>query len=219
MSIKPRPPKSFTLAIVKAKPRIDSRLLAMQLANRPKAVMALVDRYADKFKAFGEARRSAGQHGAEYLPTYHQLHEELHALAAGSVHAGRGAIPSSEGRTRRGRPPDRVSAHQECHDELVICNDGAGAGGAFMMATPIEITAGGFQSHSGAEAMITVNATSTPRTGNAYLLTRQQAIENALSMALYHARCGDIHTSTGRAIRATSLLKQACAEMQIGGSA
>ena len=37
-------------------------------------------------KAFGEARRAAGQHGAEYLPTYHQLHDELHALAAGSDH-------------------------------------------------------------------------------------------------------------------------------------
>jgi len=37
-------------------------------------------------KAFGEARRAAGQHSAEYLPTYHQLHDELHALAAGSDH-------------------------------------------------------------------------------------------------------------------------------------
>jgi len=37
-------------------------------------------------KAFGEARRAAGQHGAEYLPTYHQLHDELHVLAAGSDH-------------------------------------------------------------------------------------------------------------------------------------
>jgi phage regulator Rha-like protein len=37
-------------------------------------------------KAFGEARRAAGQHGTEYLPTYHQLHDELHALAAGSDH-------------------------------------------------------------------------------------------------------------------------------------
>ena len=37
-------------------------------------------------KAFGEARRAAVQHGAEYLPTYRQLHDELHALAAGSEH-------------------------------------------------------------------------------------------------------------------------------------
>lgn len=128
-------PKPFTLAIVKDEPRIDSRLVALQLGNQHKAVMALIERYVDKFKAmgllpfkkevimgkgqpekfallnedqaffllalsrnnarvvdlkvklvkaFGEARRAAGQHGAEYLPTYHQLHDELHALAAGS---------------------------------------------------------------------------------------------------------------------------------------
>ena len=130
--------EAFTLAIVKAEPRIDSRLLAKSLRNKHKAAMALIERYADKFKtfgqlpfkkevgdraqgggnperfallnedqaffllslsrnndhvvnlktqlvkAFGQARRAAGQHGAEYLPTYHQLHDELHALAAGS---------------------------------------------------------------------------------------------------------------------------------------
>ena len=37
-------------------------------------------------KAFGEARRAAGQHSTEYLPAYHQLHDEIHALAAGSNH-------------------------------------------------------------------------------------------------------------------------------------
>ena len=35
-------------------------------------------------KAFGEARRAA-EAGTEYLPTYHALHDELHALAAGSA--------------------------------------------------------------------------------------------------------------------------------------
>lgn len=131
-------PDAFALTIVKAEPRIDSRLVALQLGNQHKAAMALIERYADKFKAmgllpfkkevitgkgqpekfallnedqaffllalsrnndrvvdlkvklvkaFGEARRAAGQHGAEYLPTYRQLHDELHALAAGSAHA------------------------------------------------------------------------------------------------------------------------------------
>ena len=133
-------PEAFTLAIVKTEARIDSRPLAKSLRNQHKAVMALIDRYADQFKAFGqlpfkkevgdraqgggnperftllnedqaffllslsrnsdhvvslkvrlvkafgEARRAAVQHGAEYLPTYHQLHDELHALAAGSEH-------------------------------------------------------------------------------------------------------------------------------------
>lgn len=133
-------PAAFTLTTVKAEPRIDSRLLAAQLGNQHKATMALVARYADKLKAFGqlpfkkevgdrvqgggnaerfallnedqaflllslsrnndrvvnlkvklvkafgEARRAAGLRQAEYLPTYHQLHNELHALAAGSDH-------------------------------------------------------------------------------------------------------------------------------------
>jgi len=131
---------AITLTTLKAEPRADSRLLAKSLRNQHKAVMALIERYAEQFKAFGqlpfkkevgdraqgggnperfallnedqaffllslsrnsahvvslkaqlvkafgEARRAAGQHSAEYLPTYHQLHDELHALAAGSDH-------------------------------------------------------------------------------------------------------------------------------------
>ncbi|WP_157040286.1 hypothetical protein [Polaromonas naphthalenivorans] len=78
---------------------------------------------------------------------------------------------------------------------------------------------GGFQSQYGAEAMTTVNTTPTPKTGNTSPLTRQQAIENALSGALHHARNGDIHTATGRAIRAASMLKQACSELATAGRA
>lgn len=69
---------------------------------------------------------------------------------------------------------------------------------------------GGFQSHSGAETMTTVNTTTTPKTGNPS--PRQQAIEDALSLALFHVRNGDTHAAAGRAIRAASMLKQACAE-------
>ena len=78
---------------------------------------------------------------------------------------------------------------------------------------------GGFQSHSGAEAMTTVNTLTTPKTGNPSPLARQHAIEAALSLALHHARNGDLHTATGRAIRAASMLKQACAELKQGGAA
>ena len=35
-------------------------------------------------KAFGEARRAAQMRGAEYLPSYHALHQQIHALAAGT---------------------------------------------------------------------------------------------------------------------------------------
>lgn len=51
-------------------------------------------------------------------------------------------------------------------------------------------------------------------------IARQQAIENALSMALYHVRNGDtthaIRTATAKAIRAASMLKQACTDSAIG---
>jgi phage regulator Rha-like protein len=132
-------PQPFALAIVKAEPRIDSRLVALQMGNKHSSTFELVKDHRADFeelgkvrfetgaspgsktgqterfamlnedqcyllltysrntartrqlkvklvKAFGEARRAAGQHGAEYLPTYHQLHDELHALAAGSEH-------------------------------------------------------------------------------------------------------------------------------------
>ena len=50
---------------------------------------------------------------------------------------------------------------------------------------------------------------------------RQQAIENALSMALYHIRRGSdldaMRNATAKAIRAASMLKQACAASTIGG--
>ena len=78
---------------------------------------------------------------------------------------------------------------------------------------------GGFQSHSGAETMTTVNPISTPKTGNHPPLARQLAIENALTTALYFIRLpsteSGLRAATGRAIRAASMLKQACAEIQI----
>jgi hypothetical protein len=79
--------------------------------------------------------------------------------------------------------------------------------------------ASGFSVQQGTETMTTVNTPPTPKMGNPSPLARQQAIENALSMALYHARHGEIHAATGRAIRAASMLKQACAESAAGSAA
>lgn len=65
--------------------------------------------------------------------------------------------------------------------------------------------------------MTTVNTTTTPKMGNPSPLTRQQAIESALSDALHLVRTTGtqqgIQLATGRAIRAASMLKQACAEL------
>ena len=62
--------------------------------------------------------------------------------------------------------------------------------------------------------MTTVNTITTPKTGNTTPLIRQQAIENALSLALFHTRKGDTHKAVAKSIRAASMLKQACTEIQ-----
>ncbi|WP_374256448.1 Rha family transcriptional regulator [Aquabacterium sp.] len=131
-------PGGIALTATKAESRIDSRVLSEHLGNQHKAVMALIERYSNEFKGFGqlpfqkavgervhgggnperfallnedqaffllslsrnservvnlkaklvqafrEARRAADQYRTEYLPTYHGLHDEIHALAAES---------------------------------------------------------------------------------------------------------------------------------------
>ena len=79
--------------------------------------------------------------------------------------------------------------------------------------------------------MTTVNSTPTPKAaslGNTpatstSIIARQQAIENALTTALYFIRLphtdSGLKVATGRACRAASMLKQACAEAQNGGAA
>lgn len=115
--------------------RIDSRLVAQGFGNKHKAAMALIERYAGRFRGlgilpfkkevikgrgqperyallnedqaylllsltrntdtvvnlkvklihtFGQYRRAADLRKTEYLPQYHQLHDNLHTLAAGS---------------------------------------------------------------------------------------------------------------------------------------
>ena len=83
----------------------------------------------------------------------------------------------------------------------------------------LNTVASGYQSHTGAEPMTNVNRTTTPKTGNTSPLIRQQAIENALNMALFHVRKGDTHRAVAKSIRAASMLKQACTEIQNGGAA
>ncbi|MDB5745093.1 MAG: hypothetical protein JWR68_3408 [Polaromonas sp.] len=79
--------------------------------------------------------------------------------------------------------------------------------------------ASGLQSQIGAETMTKVN---TPTTSKLDTIARQQAIENALSTALYFIRLpsteSGLKAATGRAIRATAMLKQACAEQAIGSA-
>ena len=68
-------------------------------------------------------------------------------------------------------------------------------------------------------------ATASPSTTPAATpeITRQQAIENALSTALYFIRqphsATALQAATGRAMRAATMLKQACTESSINGRA
>jgi len=76
--------------------------------------------------------------------------------------------------------------------------------------------------------MTTVNITPTPKAASLGItpatstssIKRQQAIENALSAALYFIRLphtdSGLKAAMGRAIRAASMLKQACAESTSG---
>lgn len=65
--------------------------------------------------------------------------------------------------------------------------------------------------------------TPKPTTTSPCQIERQQAIENALSMALHYIRTANtpqaIQAATSKAIRAASLLKQACAELATSGVA
>lgn len=79
--------------------------------------------------------------------------------------------------------------------------------------------------------MTKVNSTTTPKAAPlgttpaifTSIIGRQQAIENALTTALYFIRLpsteSGLRAATGRACRAASLLKQACAESTTSGRA
>ena len=54
MPNKPTVNTDLALTTTRSESRIDTRVLAPHLGNRHKAVMALIERYADKFKAFGQ---------------------------------------------------------------------------------------------------------------------------------------------------------------------
>jgi hypothetical protein len=94
----------------------------------------------------------------------------------------------------------------------------------------LEKAASGFQSRIGAETMTNVISLASRKAGRVTAtpaitappvlgsIERQQAIENALSLALYYIRENEsprnIHAATMKAVRAASMLKQACVESQ-----
>ena len=99
----------------------------------------------------------------------------------------------------------------------------------FVFSTPahplrLKSAASGFLVQQGTKTMTTATPTAAFQ-GNTpvqftTVISRHQAIENALSMALFHIRKGDtqqdIHSAMAKAIRATSLLKQSCSDLFSG---
>lgn len=61
------------------------------------------------------------------------------------------------------------------------------------------------------------------RVPGATTVHRKQAIESALTLALHYVRCGgnpsNLHAATAKALRASTMLKQACAEATTSGRA
>ena len=73
-------PVDFALTVAKAEARVDSRLLARHLGNQHKGVVALIDRYADRFRAFGQLlfQKEVGdrQHGGGNPERFALLNED-----------------------------------------------------------------------------------------------------------------------------------------------
>ena len=133
-------------------------------------------------------------------------------------------------------PDTEVFSRSEFEDGLSFQGvHGYGAGSAypqgrqhnlFCVTTPSSTLRpsqadGGLSVQQGTKAMTTVNTPNPPASGNPSALIRQQAIENALSAALYFIRLpseSGLQAATGRAIRAVSMLNQACAVVREGGA-
>lgn len=62
---------------------------AFLLLNLSRNTPRVVDMKSLLVQAFGEARRAAQMRGTEYLPSYHALHDAIHAHVSGSPHEWR----------------------------------------------------------------------------------------------------------------------------------
>ena len=157
--------------------------------------------------------------------TFHSTPELLGLVLENTVEVA-GNLPDSEVFSR----PDSFGFGRDG----LVREAGRMATSMFSTSRPpvaLEKAASGFESQVGAEAMTTVNTTTTPKAahlGNTPALlpssiARQQAIENALASALHLVRLprteSGLQAATGRAIRAASMLKQACSEANTSGRA
>ena len=108
---------SLPAVIELTRDRVDSRLMAQHLGNQHKAVMALIDRYADKFKGYGQlpfkkevGERHQGGGNAERFVT----------LKARLVHAFSAARRAAEV-----RQTEYLPNHHALHDAIKIKANGS----------------------------------------------------------------------------------------------
>jgi len=100
-----------------------------------------------------------------------------------------------------------------------IGNDRRMATSMFLTSSPPVArrkASSGCKSHVGATAMTTARPRGNKPATTTHDARQRDLIADTLALALLHVRQGsiaDIHRATGRAIRATSMLKQACSDL------
>lgn len=129
---------SLALTTTTIEPRVDTRLLARQLANKHKAVMTLIERYADSFKAHGQLafKKTVGKRkqGGGNAERYALLNEDqayfLLSLSRNTeiVVALKSKLVTAFGAARRAadiRKAEYLPGHHQLHDALHVLANGS----------------------------------------------------------------------------------------------
>lgn len=129
---------NLTLTATTTEPRVDTRLLALQLSNRHKAVMTLIERYADSFKAHGQLafKKTVGKRkqGGGNAERYALLNEDqayfLLSLSRNTdtVVMLKSKLVQAFGTARRAadlRKTEYLPLHHQLHDALHVLANGS----------------------------------------------------------------------------------------------
>jgi len=129
---------NLTLTTTTAEPRIDTRWMALQLDNRHKAVMTLIERYADSFKAHGQLafKKTVGKRkqGGGNAERYALLNEDqayfLLSLSRNTdtVVALKSKLVTAFGQARRAadlRKTEYLPGYHELHDTMQVLANGS----------------------------------------------------------------------------------------------
>lgn len=131
-------PQDLALTTTTTEPRVDTRLLARQLANKHKAVMTLIERYTDRFKAHGQLtfkktvgkRKQGGGNAERYVLLNEDQAYFLLSLSRNTdtVVALKSKLIKAFGNARRAadlRKTEYLPGHHQLHDALHILAAGS----------------------------------------------------------------------------------------------